>query len=203
MATVIRKAVPADAQAVADIFNGFVTRHPTLNIKPSWTKASALQNITGENQFVIVMVVDKVISAFFVLFCEERSSENAQEEVTTWKVARVTASAWTKALEAVRPDPQFALAGWLGQHRADFGLTDLEAIWYNDNPFGLRMLRAATAGLLRPTAGDVGKATQITTLKQSPIDRPVVHMIATLETAYRLYNERKTSAVFWEGFYSL
>jgi hypothetical protein len=181
MATVIRKAVPADAQAVADIFNGFVTRHSTLGVKPSWTAASVLQNITGEHQLVLIMEVDGKVSAFFLLWIEN-------------SVARVQATGWTAALETVRPDPQFTFGNWMADHQADIGATQIEAVWYKNNPFSGLIARAATANLF--AYADVGKATEITT-----DDMGVVHMISLLNNFGAWFKSKK--AAFWTALYKV
>ena len=186
MATVIHKAVPADAQAVADIFNGFVTRHATLGVKPSWTAESALQNITGENGFVLVMEVNGVVSASYGVVCDFGGP-----------VARGVSASWTLALESMRPDPQFQFVGWLAEHRAEFGVTDLESVWYPNNPFGPLIARAGTAGLFLPKVGTGTYRVEITS------DGGVVRMIVKLEDYLLWWNERKTTVKFWTGLYKV
>jgi hypothetical protein len=186
MATVIRKAVPADAQTIADIFNGFVTRHSVLGVKPSWTAASVLQNITGENGFALVMEVDGKVQASYLLFRDLGGP-----------VVRGIAASWTLALETMRPDPQFVFVGWLAEHRAEFGVTDLESVWYPNNPFGPLIARADAAGLFLPKVGTGTYRVEITT------DGGIVRMIVALEDYLRWWNERKTTVKFWTGLYAV
>jgi hypothetical protein len=182
MSTTIRKAVPADAQVVADIFNGFVTRHATLGVKPSWTAESALQNITGEHQLVLVMVVDGKVSASFVLWIQDG-------------VARVTASSWTLAQESVQPDPAFPFGNWMADHQTEIGATEIEAVWFKGNPFGPLMLRAYTAGMFKPTGTYTSKDAEI---RQ---EDDCVHMIAPLDTFGKWYKQR--TATFWTRMYKV
>jgi hypothetical protein len=174
MTTTIRKALPADAQVVADIFNGFVTRHATLGVKPSWTAENVLPHIAGEHTLTLIMEVDGIVSASFVLWIENG-------------VARVQSASWTAALETLRPDPQITFGNWMADHQVDIEATQIEALWYKNNPFGGLILRAAAANLLRPTGGYVGNATEVTD------EGDFIHMIATLDTFGTWFKQRKTA----------
>ena len=179
MATTIRKAVPADAQAVADIFNGFVTRHD-YGIKPSWTVENVLPHIAGEHTLTLIMEVDGVVSASFVLWIENG-------------VARVQSASWTAALETLRPDPQFTFGNWMAGHQAEIGATQIEALWHKTNPFGALMLRAYNANLLKATGSYATKPAEIT------LEGDFVRMIASLDRFGAFYKQRK--AADWTRLY--